>query len=107
MSLNCIAFLRGFTSTAVSACMHGPSLFLQDAPGIVPRLNASVEQPLGPHDVEQSPLCSAFRAPGAKTVAIVGNGPLDSAQRRDIDACTLVVRCGTTSRNTIISAPQM
>ncbi|BDA47061.1 hypothetical protein COCOBI_09-5160 [Coccomyxa sp. Obi] len=66
--------------------------FMQEARGMVPRLNTSVGQPLGPHDVEQSPLCSAFRAPGTKTVAIVGNGPLDSAQRRDIDACNLVVR---------------
>ncbi|CAL8471675.1 g11217 [Coccomyxa elongata] len=65
---------------------------LQEARGMVPRLNASVGQPFGPHDLEQSPLCSAFRAPGTKTVAIVGNGPLDHAQRRDIDACDVVVR---------------
>ncbi|KAK9918770.1 hypothetical protein WJX75_006764 [Coccomyxa subellipsoidea] len=63
---------------------------LKDPPGVVPRLNASVEIPLGPSDMDRSPLCTAFRSP--RTVALVGNGPLDQAQRSEIDSCDVVVR---------------
>lgn len=94
-------------STSVdAACIIRPCSFLQEARGLVPRLNASVEQPFGPHDIELSPLCAAFRTPGVKTVAIVGNGPLDHAQRKDIDACNVVVRCAKTLCRAIIAAPR-
>lgn len=68
---------------------------MQDPPGVVPRLNASVEMPLGPSDMDRSPLCTAFRSP--RTVALVGNGPLDQAQRSEIDSCDVVVRWAVTS----------
>lgn len=60
----------------------------------MPRLNASAEMPLGPSDMDRSPLCTAFRSP--RTVALVGNGPLDQAQRSEIDSCDVVVRWAVT-----------
>lgn len=47
---------------------------------------------MGEHDPEHSPLCTAFREPGVKAVAIVGNGPLNDAQRKEIDTFDVVVR---------------
>ena len=58
----------------------------------MPRINATVGEPLGPHDPEHSPLCRAFQAPGVRSVAIVGNGPLNDAQRKEIDTFDVVVR---------------
>ena len=66
---------------------------LQEPPGKLPRLNATVQEPLGEHDPEHSPLCGAFRQPGVAKVAIIGNGPLDDAQRKEIDTFDVVVRC--------------
>lgn len=66
----------------------------------VPRLDATVEQPLGPKDTQSSPLCNAFiRDSVPRTVALVGNGPLSQDQRIDIDGCDLVVRCATRRQN--------
>ena len=59
----------------------------------MPRVNATVQGPLGNPEVEQNPLCASFRQPGMRTVAIVGNGPLNDAQRREIDTFDVVVRC--------------
>ena len=63
----------------------------------MPRINATVGEPLGPHDPEHSPLCRAFQAPGVRSVAVVGNGPLNDAQRKEIDTFDVVVRSGTCS----------
>ena len=60
----------------------------------MPRIDATVQAPLGSPEVEQNPLCASFRQPGMRTMAIVGNGPLDDAQRREIDTFDVVVRCG-------------
>lgn len=65
---------------------------MQEPPGKLPRLNATVQQPLGEYDLERSPLCTAFRQPGVARVAIVGNGPLNEAQRKEIDSFDVVVR---------------
>lgn len=65
---------------------------MQEPPGKLPRLNATVQQPLGVYDPEHSPLCAAFRQPGVEKVAIVGNGPLNEAQRKEIDSFDVVVR---------------
>ena len=65
---------------------------MQEPPGKLPRLNATVHQPLGEYDPERSPLCVAFRQPGVRKVAIVGNGPLNDAQRKEIDSFDVVVR---------------
>ena len=60
----------------------------------MPRVNATVQGPLGNPEAEQNPLCASFRQQGMRTVAIVGNGPLNDAQRREIDTFDVVVRCG-------------
>ncbi|CAK0785519.1 hypothetical protein CVIRNUC_008729 [Coccomyxa viridis] len=65
---------------------------LDDPPGKVPRINATVGEPLGARDPEHSPLCRAFQAPRVRSVAIVGNGPLNDAQRKEIDTFDVVVR---------------
>ena len=65
---------------------------LQEPQGKLPRVNATIDAPLGMHDPENSPLCTAFREPGVKAVAIVGNGPLNDAQRKEINTFDVVVR---------------
>ncbi|CAL5224360.1 g7034 [Coccomyxa viridis] len=65
---------------------------VNEPPGKLPRLNATVQQPLGEYDPEHSPLCAAFRQPGVRKVAVVGNGPLNDAQRKEIDSFDVVVR---------------
>ena len=77
--------------TEVISCTHGYTC-LQEPQGKLPRINATIENPLGEHDPENSPLCTAFREPGVKAVAIVGNGPLNDAQRKEIDTFDVVVR---------------
>lgn len=65
---------------------------LQEPLGNLPRINATMQEPLGRRDPEHSPLCAAFRQPGVSSVAVVGNGPLDEAQRKEIDTFDVVVR---------------
>ncbi len=72
-----------------------PICCAQDPPGKVPRINATVGEPLGARDPEHSPLCRAFQAPRVRSVAIVGNGPLNDAQRKEIDTFDVVVRSCT------------
>lgn len=56
-------------------------------------MDTSLEHPLGKGNAADSPLCSAFRGGGVRALAVVGNGPIDEAQRREIDTFDLVVRC--------------
>ena len=72
-----------------------PCRCAQEPPGKVPRIDATVGEPLGAHDPKHSPLCRAFQAPGVRSVAVVGNGPLNDAQRKEIDTFDVVVRSGT------------
>ncbi len=60
--------------------------------GTVPSLAATVAEPLGPRDAESNPLCGAFRAVPGGRVAIVGNGPLNEAHRKEVNTFDVVVR---------------
>jgi hypothetical protein len=53
-----------------------------------------VEHPLGLGGRESNPLCAPFwgGAP-VRSLAVVGNGPIDEAQRQEINTFDLVVRC--------------
>jgi hypothetical protein len=55
-------------------------------------LRPTPEAPFGPEAEGTNPLCAPFRIQMPATVAIVGNGPLTEPQRREIEACDLVVR---------------
>ena len=58
------------------------------------RLLTDVEHPLGMGGAEDNPLCAAFRGRQIRSVAVVGNGPIDEAQRQEINTFDMVVRCG-------------
>ncbi len=57
------------------------------------RLVTDVEHPLGRGGPEENPLCAAFRGSQIRSLAVVGNGPIDEAQRQEIDTFDMVVRC--------------
>jgi len=61
-------------------------------PGRCAFLAASADEPLGPPAGEGNPLCTPLRRPGVRSVAVVGNGPLDEAARRGVGAADVVVR---------------
>ena len=65
----------------------------QAPPGGAIRLNNSMEHPLGAGGVDSNPLCIPFRGVKLRTLAIVGNGPIDETQRREINVYDLVIRC--------------
>ena len=73
----------------------------------MPRINATVGDPLGAHDPEHSPLCRAFRAPGVTSVAVVGNGPLNDAQRKEIDTFDVVVRSAPAASHVACNAASL
>lgn len=62
----------------------------QEAPGQVSRLESSVDNPLGGAAADNL-LCIPFGGK-AETVGIIGNGPISSGDRRDIDKLDVVVR---------------
>jgi hypothetical protein len=55
-------------------------------------LRPTPEAPFGPEAEGTNPLCAPFRMQMPRTVAVVGNGPLTEPQRREIEACDVVVR---------------
>jgi len=61
-------------------------------PGRCAFLAASADEPLGPPAGAGNPLCTPLRRPGVRSVAVVGNGPLDEAARRGVGAADIVVR---------------
>jgi hypothetical protein len=63
---------------------------MQEAPGQVSRLESSVDNPLGGAAADNL-LCIPFGGK-AETVGIIGNGPISSGDRRDIDKLDVVVR---------------
>lgn len=67
---------------------------MQQSPGVVSRLDSSVENPLGSEEASKSLLCAPFW-PGTKHVGIVGNGPLKAQDRLEIADMDVVVRCNS------------
>ena len=57
------------------------------------RLNNSIEHPLGVGGMDSNPLCIPFRGAKLRALAVVGNGPIDEKQRREISTFDLVIRC--------------
>ncbi|KAK9843669.1 hypothetical protein WJX81_001900 [Elliptochloris bilobata] len=65
---------------------------LPQDPNTCTALESNATAPLGPPEPERNPLCGALVQPGVRTVAVVGNGPLDEAARMGIAAADVVVR---------------
>lgn len=83
------------TSVDLTLGLRDLEVVLQGLEERVPVLKSTDALPLGlTEEAADSPLCAPFRAsPGDNlTVAVVGNGPLNEAQRREIDAYDIVVR---------------
>ena len=62
-------------------------------------LEATAAAPLGPPAADGNPLCTALRGPRVRSIAVVGNGPLDEDARRDIGTADVVVRHALSASN--------